>query len=298
MKKITILIPVHNALAYTKKCLNSLKSQTGNICENFSIQTLVIDDGSSDGTTAWIQKEAQWVHLIPGDGNLWWTASINKGIEYALESIQSDYILWWNNDIIAEEDYFVRLIEILQEQKQDTVIGSKILIKDKPDTIWSMGGYFNPYNGKKYMIAQNEKDSDLYQKPLQVDWFPGMGTTFHKSVFEKTGLPDDLSFPQYHGDLDFSYRAKLAGFRPITFPQLRIYNDTGNTGKLHDNSFKHLIQSFSNKKSLYNIRKDILLYRKYAQSALAYKELITKYLRYIGGFIKWKILGFFARRKS
>jgi GT2 family glycosyltransferase len=99
-----------------------------------------------------------------------------------------------------------------------------------------------------------------------------------------------VNFPQYHGDSDFTYRAKLAGFRLLVYPQLKIWNDITNTGLEHKGSFSMLMRSLKHVKSYYNIRIDIKFYRKFARSPLAYTELVVKYGRLIGGFFKWKAL--------
>jgi len=72
---IFIVIPVYNRINFTKKCLNSIKQQT---YQNYRV--VVIDDGSTDGTAALLAEEFPEVHVIQGDGNLWWTAATNLGV--------------------------------------------------------------------------------------------------------------------------------------------------------------------------------------------------------------------------
>ena len=102
---IFIVIPVYNRINFTKKCLNSIKQQT---YQNYRV--VVIDDGSTDGTAALLAEEFPEVHVIQGDGNLWWTAATNLGVQYALEK-QADYILTLNNDTIAPEDFLEKMMD-------------------------------------------------------------------------------------------------------------------------------------------------------------------------------------------
>ncbi len=102
---------------------------------------------------------------------------------------------------------------------------------------------------------------------------------------------DEKSFPQYHGDSDFTFRAKKIGYKIIVNPVLKIYNDTLHSGIRHNESSKRLMQSLFSIKSNYNISKDYLFYKKHSESTIAYSVLINKYFKYIGGFIKWKLLG-------
>ena len=101
---IYIIIPVHNRKEYTKNCLLSLRKQTE---KNF--KTVIIDDGSTDGTAEMLAKEFPEVHVIKGDGNLWWAAATNLGVKYALKN-DADFILTLNNDTIASENYLEKMV--------------------------------------------------------------------------------------------------------------------------------------------------------------------------------------------
>lgn len=295
---VSVIIPVFNGLEYTKKCLKNLSLlQHSEKEQKLKLELVVVDDGSKDGTDRYIQQNYPEVHLLKGDGSLWWSGGVNKGIKHALENMSTDYILWWNNDIMSETNYFDELYEILVRNKDHDLVGSKILrLHDL--LIWGMGGRFDPVSGAKFMFGERQNDAPEYQKPLDVDWFPGMGTCIHKSVFQKIGYLNEKDFPQYHGDSDFTYRAKKAGFKLIAFPQLVIYNDTTNTGIQHDNSFKKLYASLTGIKSNYNIQKNLRFLKLHAESSRVYLPLMWKYLKYIGGFLKWKILANFGVKKN
>lgn len=297
--EIAILIPVFNGLRYTSSCLSCLYHMKYSLKEQSPrIRIIVTDDGSTDGTMQWIKLNYPETDVLEGDGNLWWSGAINLGIRYALEKYKSDFVLWWNNDIVPASDYLECLLGII-DNEDICIAGSKIYYSGREKTIWSMGGLFDPKTGKKVMIGMNEQDSEIFNQTLTVDWLPGMGTLIHHSVFEKIGFVDDACFLQYHGDSDFTFRANLSGIIIKVFPQLKIWNDKSNSGYLHENNFKQLRQSLTSKKSIYNISQDIKFYRKYSTSIFAYKTLVKKYCYYIGGFFKWKVLnmlGFVNKR--
>lgn len=297
--KIALIIPVFNGLEFTSKCLKNLKDIFDNIpVSKITFQIIIIDDGSTDGSASWINTNYPDVIVLKGNGNLWWSGGINVGTRYALEKLDIDYVLWWNNDIIAENNYFLNLLQIINEIEKNVIAGSKIYIDNDSSTIWSMGGIFNPRNGEKFMTAMGEPDSEKYNSVFDADWLPGMGTLIHSDVFKVIGYLDEKNFPQYHGDSDYTYRAKLAGYQIKVFPQLKIWNDKTNSGLMHQNSFRKLIRSLNNTKSGYYLWKDILFYQKYSSSPMAYQTLIAKYCLYIGGFFKWKILNLFGIKKK
>ncbi len=296
---IAIIIPVHNGIGFTRNCLNMLVPQISKtVSPRFKYEIIVTDDGSTDGTSGWIKENYPSVHIVTGNGDLWWSGGVNKGVVYSLENLKAEYILWWNNDIIPAEDYFSRLLEITSEYTRDTIIGSKIFVFNLKNVLWGMGGKFDSVTGTRHMYFENTADREDFSKPMEVDWFPGMGTILHKSVFEKIGMLDEKIFPQYHGDSDYTYRAKKAGFKLVAHPGLVIYNDTSNTGLKHSGSFRELCLSLYSIKSNYNFRKDVAFYRKHSKSFFAYFMLFKKYFRYIGGFYKWKLLNAFGIKKN
>jgi len=83
---IYILIPVHNRKEFTRQCLLSLRKQTYK-----KIKIVVIDDGSLDGTGGMLAREFPAVHVIKGDGNLWWAdAQPGEKWHYRLAARQGD----------------------------------------------------------------------------------------------------------------------------------------------------------------------------------------------------------------
>ncbi len=294
--RFAILLPVFNHLEYTRVTLEELYDLTREI-EDHRIDIVLIDDGSTDGTSDWVKQHYPDVIILSGDGNLWWSGAINLGARHSIEVLNADYLLLWNNDIGIDRQYFHNLFEILADIEDPVVIGSKIYIRGESDLVWSAGGYFNPRNGQSGMHGYFEKDTDELNKIREVDLLTGMGTIVPAKVVESIGFWDQENFPQYHGDSDFTYRAKLAGYSVRVYPQLRMYNDVDNSGIEHEGSFRNLIRLFSDIRSKSNLKKNLKWYRLYAKSPRAYLPLIWLYLKIIGGFIKWKIIRLFTPTK-
>src|SRR5687768_11882173 len=89
---IFVVIPVFNRKHFTRECLSALENQT---YKDYTI--VVVDDGSTDGTSEMIHDEFPEVTVLKGTGNLFWTASVNMGIRHALQN-GADYVLTLNND--------------------------------------------------------------------------------------------------------------------------------------------------------------------------------------------------------
>jgi len=64
---VTVIIPTFNRLKWIGECLDSVKSQTYPF-----VETLVIDDGSFDGTVDWLKSQPDYsfvqIHVQPQNG--------------------------------------------------------------------------------------------------------------------------------------------------------------------------------------------------------------------------------------
>ena len=97
-QSLFIIIPVHNRKQLTINCLRCLERQTEK-----RFQIVVIDDGSNDGTSEAISEEFPDVHLINGDGTLWWAEATNVGVKYAIQ--KADYVITLNDDTEPPADF-------------------------------------------------------------------------------------------------------------------------------------------------------------------------------------------------
>ena len=234
MEKIGFVIPVYNRLKYTQECLQILSEQRdSSFFKKNEIVTIVVDDGSTDGTEDWIKANFPDVIVLKGTGDLWYAGSMNLGMRHAFNNLNCSFIMVWENDIYPIEDYYNNLQSILDSWDGNTVICSKLYYRIQPDKIFGMGGTFDSRTGFKSLIGRKETDGPQYNKILEVDWFLGQGVLIHKDINEKVGYFDEKNFPQYHADIDYGLRAKKAGFKNLVYPNLKLLNDTETTGLSH-----------------------------------------------------------------
>ncbi|MFT5672223.1 MAG: GT2 family glycosyltransferase [Polaribacter sp.] len=288
LNKISILIPVYNRLEITKKGLESIylalhqyeESGKGSIY----FEIVVVDDGSTDGTSEWVAQNHPTAHIEKGDGNLWWTGSINKGAKFAIDILNSNYLLLWNDDVFPKKDYFIELEKIVFKKPKNVIIGSLIYIYNSNREIWSVGGKFNSLFGKLSMLNSIKSGSS---EIIQCDWQPGMGTLIDADIIDSNNLWwDEKNFPQYFGDSDFVLRAKKKGVMVSTNLNLIAFNNIETTGHKGTQNFNEVLLALKSIKSIYNVKKNFLFFSRHGIIPFTYYEFIKKFIGYFVKYVK------------
>lgn len=226
-QNIYIIIPVYNRKEFTKNCLISLRKQT---YKEFKV--VVIDDGSTDGTEEMLINEFPEVHIIKGDGNLWWTRSINLGIGYALAN-KGEYVITLNNDTEIDKEFIANAIIDLR-MNPNTIIGA-VAVTKKTDTIFYAGQKINWLQANNEYFYRNKAYSSIEEKYIESDTLPGRGLVIPLSIFQKIGMFNEIKLPQVAADYEFVIRAKNQGVGTIVSTNLRVFVESYEVGS---NRFK------------------------------------------------------------
>lgn len=228
---IYVIIPVHNRKEFTRGCLQSLQAQTYR-----DFQTIVIDDGSTDGTATMIAAEFPEVKVLSGDGQLWWTKAINWGVRYVLERADleaHDAVLTLNDDLMVAPDYLASIVADQQQQQVPCLMGSVSVDINNPTYLEYAGTACNYITGKTVRLsrrfANNLNCLKASHSVLASDDLPGRGTLIPVAVFQQVGLYDERNFPHYMADIELSVRARRAGFPLFVSVGSVIHNYIGAT---------------------------------------------------------------------
>jgi len=243
---VFVVTPIYNRVSHTIEFIESLKESSYK-----NLRIVIVDDGSTDNSVAIISNRFPEVSLLKTKGNLWWSGATNVGVEYALKN-KADFIFTVNNDVILDKNSIAKLVEEAKVHPR-TLIGSIIRDIDNRNYVWYFGGFFNKDIGDLSHVTGSVND---FKGARASEWLTGMGVLIPVEVFNKIGLYDAKNFPQYHGDADFSLRAKKAGFKLIVSSKSVIFADLDSSwlGKeILDKSLSFIPAALFSTKSQFNI---------------------------------------------
>jgi GT2 family glycosyltransferase len=211
------VIPVHNRVRQTLRCLKALSAST------VPTIAIVIDDGSTDGTAGIVARAFPDAVVLHGDGNLWWAGATNLGVEHALAN-GADYILTLNNDSVLAPTALEVLLDLERTDGPALRCAQRHHL-DRPDHVDDVGRVMDWTMPRGYRRISPGGD-----RPIRVDAAGANAMLVPRRCFEETGSFDAQRLPQCWSDWDFQLRAKAAGWSLYTVPASVVLEDRSTVG--------------------------------------------------------------------
>jgi GT2 family glycosyltransferase len=211
---LTVAIATFNGRELLEGVLASLASQT--IASHIGV--VVIDDGSSDDTVAWLGEHRPDVRLIAHDRNLGVSRSLNEGLGLA----DGEFLALLNNDVELQPDCLELLIEDLREHPEAAVSTPKLLDFHRRDHLDGAGDEYSWW-GMANRRGHGELDRGQYDRAEAVFGACAAVAVYRRSAIESVGGLDE-DFFVYLEDVDWSMRARLAGLQCRYQPQALAYH--------------------------------------------------------------------------
>ena len=220
---LSIVIVNWNGVALLARCLSALLPQLAAADE-----VIVVDNGSHDGSVAWLNTTHPALTCIALPTNLGFSGGNNA----ALAHCKNPWIFLLNNDAFVEPD----AMQSLRDAARDAggrvgAISATMVFAHAPDLIAS-NGILLRRDGVALDHGMTEPVSGLSQELFAVAGASGGAVLLRRAMIDDIGLfPDD--FFNYLEDVDLAWRALLRGWQTLSCPQaivLHVYSATSGQG--------------------------------------------------------------------
>jgi GT2 family glycosyltransferase len=250
---LTIVIPTFNRKAQLSALLGQLKNQK---VESAEVNTVVVVDGSTDGTFEFLRLEYPKVRIVAGDGNWWFTRSMSEGCKYAVETLNTELILMLNDDVHLPDNYVEKMLHSFNQTDKNAVIASSSYSLTEPRMI-TFSGYKseNKLLLKKYRYLPpfTKMEPGKLKGLAESVTLPTRGLIMSGSLLKKINYLDYKTFPQYASDYDMVLRAGKAGAKIFVTYDAHIFEDMNLTSngnpRLTKSLMHYLRNTFFNKYS-------------------------------------------------
>ena len=213
--RIAVLMTCFNRREQTLRCLANVRAQIAPEAEHerFELTTILVDDGSKDGTADAVRQEFPQVQLISGSGNLFWNRGMRVAFDNALRQGYDAY-LWLNDDTMLYPHAIAQLVHAsrgLQAAGITAIVTGSTC--DQTDGRRSYGGFRWRQGWRRELVPVEPP----VQSPVACDTMNGNCTLIPHDVAAVVGNLDE-AFQHSFGDMDYGFRARAAGFAVYLAP--------------------------------------------------------------------------------
>lgn len=244
MQEVSVIIPNYNGMAYLEGVLSTLEQQT---FQNF--ETILVDNGSSDGSVAFVMGNYPWVHIIELPDNYGFSRAVNEGIYAA----RAPYVLLLNNDTEVDKNFVGEMLASIKRHKKAFSCSARMIRYHERDKLDDAGNY---YCALGWAFARGKgKDIRTYEREERIFTSCAGAAIYRRRLFEKIGYFDEEHFA-YLEDIDVGYRARIEGYENWYAPKALVYHIGSGTSGSRYNQFK---TRYSSRNNIYLIYKNMPL---------------------------------------
>lgn len=225
---ISVIIVSWNVVDLLRDCLISLSRAA---LGGHTMETIVVDSASSDGTVEMVQREFPQVRLFAQAENVGFTRGNNIGLAEA----QGRYLVLLNPDTEVAADAFTHMLTYLEQNPDVGIVGPHTLNTDGTtqasrwrfpnrriafmETAW-----LRPY--AKSLLAHYAYADIPPHQTHRADWIQGSCMFARREVYAQIGGLD-TGYVMYYEELDWCRRAHEAGWGLAYVAEAQIVHHGG-----------------------------------------------------------------------
>jgi GT2 family glycosyltransferase len=218
---VSVVIPLWNGLRWLPGCLGSLASQTLP-----SERIIVVDNGSTDGSAAFLSREHPEVEVVSLERNTGFAHAANRGIARC----DTEFVALLNTDVVLEPDWIARMAARAGEDPRVGSVACKMLQLDDPGTVYDAGDVLRR-DGVCEQRGRFGRDNGRWDASGEI-----FGACAGAALYRRCALAEVNGFDEryfaYIEDVDLALRLRLAGWRCLYEPVIAHHAGEGSSHQL------------------------------------------------------------------
>ncbi len=232
---VSVIILNYNTVELTRLCLQTLIASK---LLDYSMEIIVCDNASTDGTDRMVKREFPSVRFIQNGKNIGFAAGNNPGIK----SAKGRYILLLNSDTEVSDHTIYEMVKFMDTHADAGAATCKLLLTNGQIDPACHRGFPTPWvaftyiSKLEYLFPKSRLFGEYHQgyKDLStvhtVDCVSGAFIIVRQEVIRQVGLLDEDYF-MYAEDIDWCLRIRNAGWNIWYVPTVTILHKKKQSGR-------------------------------------------------------------------
>jgi len=213
MQQVLVIVLNYNKRDMVLACLASLQKQAYS-----PVHVVVVDNASTDGSRAAIEKHYPQVDLLCNATNLGAIGGRNAAFAYARRKYDFDFVLFLDDDAEVAIESVRLLLETLNRDPNAGLACGKTYIRFESSVLMSAGIREQLHLGLCYDRGAGQDDVGQYDRNEYVDACGAFAMMIRATLFEALRGFDTIFSPYGWEDVDLCLRARASGHHTSYVP--------------------------------------------------------------------------------
>ncbi len=220
MDQVVILIVCYNGRQHLNDCCSSILNSDDSDIDK---QIVMVDNGSTDGSSDYVRSYFPQVDLIVSDKNLGFAGGNNLGWEHIQHCYpQAKTLCLLNQDTLVESGWLRTLVDFLNLHPEVGAVQPKIRLHPQVNKINTIGNRCH-YLAFGFTMGLGDEDRGQYDQQRSIDFASGAALAVRTDLLLLAGLFDSQMF-MYLEDTELSWKLRLIGYDIHFIPESVVYH--------------------------------------------------------------------------
>lgn len=213
---LSVVVVTFRRRKLVEECLESVEAALDRLSERAEL--IVVDNGSADGTGAFLGSRFSWARVVEIPANVGFTPAAMEG----MRRTRGEWIALLNDDTVVEPAFFVALLAAGRRSTDTGSVAAQMRFADRPDLINSAGLEIDRLGVASDRLLGAAVDAS---ETAEVEVFGASGgaALYRRRMLQEIDWFDE-SFFAYLEDADVAWRARMRGWRAIYAPAAIVYH--------------------------------------------------------------------------